>query len=106
MSAHLDRPVRLAGSSLATQPKDSGADIVNGVRNVLDYPYGYRLEAPEFGITDQTFRKGGADLSELEDAIRENAPRAVAAVQRLRQPPEDVADAIDQLRILIGSPDA
>lgn len=106
MTVHLDRPVRLNGTHLATQPKDSSSDIANGVRNVLDYPYGYRLEAPEFGVVDQTFSKNGADLTELEDAIRENEPRALAAVQRLRQPPDDIADAVDKIRILIGGGDA
>jgi len=80
---HLALPLRVIDGHLATVEQDSEADILQCVRVVLLTPRGARDELPEFGVPDQAFHQGGADIAEIDAAI------AMGATRRRRRRADD-----------------
>lgn len=73
---HFALPFRIVGTSAVVNEQGSDAEISDSVAGVALYTRGERLEQPRFGITDQTFREGGADPTQLLAELREWEPRA------------------------------
>jgi hypothetical protein len=72
----------MAGGDLLTPPQvdaveqDSDAEIAQCVYAVLATEQGQRLDLPDYGLPDQTFGEGGADLDAIREAAEEWEPRA------------------------------
>lgn len=77
---HFALPFRFVGGHAAVNEQDSVDDVEACVLAVASYPVGSRIEKPEFGVPDQTFRQGGVDVTALEAAVNRWEPRASAAV--------------------------
>jgi hypothetical protein len=78
-------PLRLQGDHLAAVEQDTDADVESCVVCVLSYPKGWRLDSPDFGRPEVTFRQGGVDLAALTAAVKDQehgepraTPQAVA----------------------------
>lgn len=92
---HLDWPIRMTSGGLAVVEQDSEREIENCVRVILQYPRGYRIEEPDFGIDPQEFRMGGADLDHIKSQIIEWEPRAQPEAEG------ELEDMISRVRIEI-----
>jgi len=79
---HLRVPLQLIGGSFSTVEQDSAQEIEIAVTNVMRYEPGWRPEAPEFGLPDQTFRQGGARPEEVREVINAHEPRVEALVDQ------------------------
>lgn len=82
----------------ATVEQDSLAEIEACVENVLLTPLGDRLWDPEYGLPDQTFKEGGADLFEIQNAISMWEPRADTILDR---EPDKLQSWIDDINLII-----
>lgn len=71
-----------AGGGCAEIEQDSDAEIQQAVWCVLAYQVGQRADKPDFGLPDQTFVEGGADLNQIAEVIAEWEPRAVEIITR------------------------
>lgn len=77
---HLRTPFSIVGSSPAEVEQDSDVEIDQCIEAVLRTPVGTRIEDPEFGRPDETFRTQGpnpnADI--YVAAVEAGEPRARA----------------------------
>lgn len=61
--------------------QDSAEDVRGSVELLLNYPLGFRDDAPDFGIADPTFEVvTSATVEDVEAAIEQWEPRALALV--------------------------
>lgn len=92
---HFSFPFRLSttGVKAVVHEQNSDYDIMDGVEVLLSTELGERLDDPDYGIEDQAFREGGADLQHIAEAISRWEPRVpvnlestefVTMVQRIR----------------------
>jgi hypothetical protein len=77
---HLDLPVRAVNGVLVSVDQDSLDEIAVCVESTLRYQPGDFDPEPAFGVPDQTFRQGGADVDAVTSAVRAWEPRADALV--------------------------
>lgn len=73
-------PVRVVDGRIATVDPDSVQFAAEQVEVVCRTPRGWLPELPDFGLAEQRFRKGGADVGEVERQIRAWVPEAETAV--------------------------
>lgn len=73
-------PLRLAGTRLAELEQGSRRDLQQRVAVLCLTPLGWLDNEPGFGLADQTFRKTGPDLPEIERQIATYVPEADALV--------------------------
>ncbi|HEX4501087.1 MAG TPA: hypothetical protein VH187_08000 [Scandinavium sp.] len=74
----------------------SDEDIVSRIWIVLSYEPGMFSGDPTFGIPQQVFRKGGADLNAIERAILNFVPDAQVIIERNL---DWFATLVDQIQI-------
>lgn len=98
---HIALPFRLSGDRIAAVEQDSNEEIAQNAETIIRYPTQYRLEAPDFGVSEGLFRQEGVDPDEIKAAISEFEPRAEAEVEDLELP-EDREQAIQRVRVAIG----
>ncbi len=77
--------------------QDDDDEIVDCVEVLLATERGSRIEVPEYGLPDQVFRQGGADLSVVTSVIERWEPRAEHFVERKKE----LTDMVDQVRVNI-----
>lgn len=68
-----------SGSAYVVE-QDSDEEVVQCVTSIVSTVKGTRVEQPEFGVPDPTFRQGGPDLETYRQAIADWEPRAAAIV--------------------------
>lgn len=95
---HLAVPFRIVAGRAAVVEQDTDQEIAQCVGVVLRCPRGFRIERPEFGLDDPTFRMGGADAAEIAEVVAEWEPRAQALVEA---DTGRLAEAISDVRIRI-----
>lgn len=76
---HLAFPFRFENGSAAVVEQDTVEDVAQCVELIVRTTYGSRIELPEFGVTDQTFRTT-VDRHALLAQIERWEPRASALV--------------------------
>ena len=76
--------------------QDSDDDVIDCVEVLLRTNIGERLEEPDYGVIDQTFRMGGADVVYLRGVIAEWEERA-----DIRFDQDEMEDIIDRIRLRI-----
>lgn len=94
-------PFRLTNDGKRAQviEQDSLEEVTQCVEAILKTPIGSRLENPDFGISDQTFQEGGADLDDLALSIIQWEPRADVVLERT---PEVLETWVDNVNISVG----
>lgn len=102
---HFALPFSLSNGQAAVVEQDSPDDIANCVEAVLRYTPGWRFADPEFGVSDQTFRRD-LDLDEIRGQIARYEPRAAETVDdvsgELREA-HTIDDATRVVRVALGS---
>lgn len=81
VAPHLRFPLRVSGGTFETVEQDSIDDIAQCAEIVMKYRVGYRTSIPEFGMPDQAFRQGGANVQEIAAALGRWEPRARALIE-------------------------
>lgn len=76
---HLALPFRFADTGAVVVDQDSDEEIFYCCEAILRCPQGHRIERPDFGLPDQTFRQGGADPAAVQAALDRWEPRARTA---------------------------
>lgn len=99
----LSFPFRLHanGLSAVTIEQDSDDEILDCLEVLLSTEKGSREEAPAYGIEDQTFKEGGADLEQVLTAISKWEPRAGKALEA-----DVIASFIQHIRVKVMARDA
>lgn len=95
---HFDFPLRLAstGAQLRVIDDQDDQDTYNSVEILLSTQLGERLDNPEYGIEDQTFREGGADLQHISEAINRWDGRVPVEVTSV-----EFIDMVQKIRVAI-----
>lgn len=101
---HFRLPVQVHDGRFAVVEQDSLDEIGQCAETVLRYPLGHRLDLPDFGLSDQAFGMGGADMVEIGEAIETWEPRATSLVDGLDEA-ESLEQGISQLRVTVGTTD-
>ena len=75
---HIEWPFRIVDGVLQTVEQDSTEEINQCVEAVLNTPLGSRIDAPDYGVPDETFSQLSADEAAAVylDAIDAAEPRA------------------------------
>lgn len=90
-----DLPFRLVGDDFPQVEQGSDRSIYNNVVTILRYNPEDRDSIPEFGVRDQTFREGGADLNIILNAVLRWEPDATIQVLREAM----TAEGIDYIEV-------
>lgn len=99
---HLAFPVAMVpdGSRLMTREELTVDDIEDCVEVLLSTMLGEREESPTYGIPEQAFRQGGADLQLLQATIERWEPRAASIIAEA-----DFTDLVQRVSVRIGRRD-
>jgi phage baseplate assembly protein W len=81
----------LPGGGVNVFEEDSDQEVAQCVQTILVYPKGHRLDRPEFGISDPTFRT--PHEAEIEQAIDDWELRARYTLD-ITQDPDNLAATI------------
>lgn len=93
-------PLRLAGDNhLAEVPEGGPEDIDARVFATVNTPLGHRDDLPEFGRPGQVYRRGGADLGQLERLIGLWVPDADIHAMRQEGRLQELADGLDRVTL-------
>jgi phage baseplate assembly protein W len=90
-------PLRFQGGRPVVVEQGSIDEIRDNVEVIVRTPLGARVEYPDFGVTDPTFRQG-VDLDEIREACDEAEPRAVT----LLDSELDAEQMVRQINIGVG----
>ena len=97
---HLALPLRVVGNSYVSLQQDTADELATTVAVVVGFPLGYRVERPDFGITDPALRQRPLDTGEIEAQCATYEPRAQLI---FTEAPLDPADPLaTQLRIQVA----
>jgi phage baseplate assembly protein W len=78
---HFAFPFRLVGTRVVTVEQGSDDEILDCVEVLLSTEPGERVDIPDYGLEDQTFRQGGASWAEIRSTVRAWEPRALTEVE-------------------------
>jgi hypothetical protein len=78
---HFDLPFRFQGGAVAAVEQDTYNDVANCVEAIVRTPFGYRYDAPDFGLTDMVFDLQPLDTESVLAAIETQEPRADVLVE-------------------------
>lgn len=80
---HLTYPLQVgADGALVTAQQGSDAEIESCMAVALKWPLGTRETDPDFGVPEEAFLTGGADLDEIRQALIHGEPRATEQVMQ------------------------
>lgn len=93
-------PLRLDTNGARALVHEQGTDeeIMDCVEVLLSTEVGERVEVPDYGISPQEFREGGASREELIEAIRIWEDRAEVTIERNADQWDEL---IDRLRLSV-----
>lgn len=77
---HIAIPIAIRDAAYVSTQQDTNAEVAGCVAVILQFPLGYREEAPEFGITDPTFSDRPIDTTEIESQVEAYEPRATIEI--------------------------
>lgn len=90
-------PLRTRGGRFVVVEQGSIDEVRDNVEVIVRTPLGERVEYPDFGVTDPTFRTG-VDLDEIREACDQAEPRAVP----LLDSEVDAQTMVRQINIGVG----
>lgn len=96
VTPHFAFPFRFErnGANVAVEEQGTSEEIADCAEVLLRTPLGERVDAPELGVPDQTFREGGADVEGIEAIINEYEPRASAQLEQ-----DEMEDLVARVRV-------
>jgi phage baseplate assembly protein W len=92
---HLAMPLRFKGAQWVLVEQDSEEEVAQCVRNVCAFERGYRIEDPDFGITDPTFQTMPIDTGDIAQALADYEERAAVAIYQEITPDGRVSIRLD-----------
>lgn len=92
---HFDLPFRLSGKSFAVVEQDSHEDVANCVETIIRTPYGFRDDAPDFGLDDHTFDNRPLNVDAMRAQIESQEPRATMALTEEPSLVEDIVTSVN-----------
>lgn len=90
----------LPGGSAIEIEQGSDTEIQQRVWCVLAYQLGQRADLPTFGLPEQTFIEGGANLDQIAEVITTWVPEATELISR---DPNWIQSAIDTVTIRMSN---
>lgn len=96
-------PVAFAPTGFVSAEQGSDDDVGSSIATVVLWPLGTRPLNPDFGMPDESFLAGGADLEEIRAAIVANEPRAASL--EIVQDDAQLANFLSSVRIGFRSED-
>lgn len=95
---HFRYPLQMSttGTHHLTHEQTSDEDVMDGVEVLLSTDLGERLDNPEYGIIEQAFHEGGADLTHIAEAIRRWEPRLQVELETT-----EFKDMVHRIRVAI-----
>lgn len=93
-------PLRVVGGSFATTEQGTPAELAGRVNVLCHTPPGWLAGRPGFGLADQRFRRGGADLAEIQRQITTFIGDADAL---LEQDPSTLAQGLASLGVRVSA---
>lgn len=84
------------GKRIEVNEQGDFEDVASQVQITVMTRRGSRIENPDFGIPEQAFREGGADLDAVAAALDQWVPDADAVLSR---DPEILADIVDEVNV-------
>lgn len=96
---HFAQPVRFASGSYALCDEDTDEDVLGCVQRCLETPLGFADDEPEFGLREQVFRQGGADLDAIAAAVEDWEPRVT---DRIARNPVLLAQLLDRVTVAVS----
>src|SRR4051794_13340525 len=75
MTPYFQIPFKITRGRIGVVEQDTDDEVVQTATTVLRYERGQRIALPEYGISDQALRMGGADTREIEQAVAAWEPR-------------------------------
>jgi phage baseplate assembly protein W len=73
---HLAVPLRYEYGQYVQVEQDTEEEVAQCVRNICAFERGYRVEDPDFGITDPTFQTMPIDTADIAQALDDYEERA------------------------------
>lgn len=97
-------PLQVVNGTFLTRPQGSSLELADRVNVLCHTPPGW-LDGPpadrkSFGLADQRFRRGGADLDEVSRQIQAHVPDAEDAIE---EDPSRIDAGLDFLGIQVAS---
>jgi hypothetical protein len=93
-------PRVLANGRYATVTQGSDTETAQRVNILCRTPPGWLDSRPEFGLQEQTFNPGGADLTEVDRQLHALGPDVV---YRITEDPSLMDEGLDQLGLEAGA---
>jgi hypothetical protein len=94
-------PLRVTGKgTLGTVEQGSAAELAQRIAVLCRTPPGWIDGLPDFGLADQTFSRGGADVGLVEAHVERWVPDVQTIVN---EDPSMLADAVDVLGIQVAT---
>jgi len=99
---HFTTPFRWGSSGhVEIVEQDSDDDVFQCVEAIVRTPKGSRLELPDFGVPDLTFKEGGPTIEPVASAIQQYEPRAQTFIDL--SDPADLEPFMSQINIGVGN---
>lgn len=93
-------PPRIVNGQFATVEQGSAADLEQRVNVLCRTPPGWLDDKPSFGLADQAFRRGGADVPYVTGQLKQWVPDAVVAASVT---PRLLAAGLDYLGLRVSA---
>ena len=101
---HLALPLRIVGDRYVRVQQDTVDELVCTVAAITQFPLGYRIERPDFGIVPPELDNRPLNVMDIEQAVEAYEPRAAVTVTEQPYDPHD--PGADRLRVEVSMPRA
>jgi phage baseplate assembly protein W len=101
---HLALPLRVERGAFVTVQQDTLDELVTSVSCICSFPLGFRVEAPDFGISELEHLGSPLPVDDVERQIETWEPRADVEVTERPYDPADPTAA--RLEVAVTMPDA
>jgi hypothetical protein len=95
VTPHFDLPLKIGPLGANVVEQDSIDDVGNCVVMIVSVPFGWRDEAPEFGIEDPTMRRQPIGVPAIQQVIGSQEPRAVLIIDEHPDMYDELIDVIN-----------
>jgi phage baseplate assembly protein W len=86
---HLALPLRIVGDRFVSVQQDTLDELVTNVAVITQFPLGYRVERPDFGIAELELTQQPVAVIDVEQAVEAFEPRATVRVTQQALDPFD-----------------
>ena len=86
---HLALPLRVVGDRYVSVQQDTLDELTSSVAAITQFPLGYRVERPDFGIVPMELTQRPLAALDIEQAVEAFEPRASVRVAEMPYDPFD-----------------